>query len=89
MSAPTPAQDGEYELASASVPACAWQDISTAPKDGRSFEVQYDDGSTERDVYWATERYCILGAPQGSKGPGCMSSEVDLPVDPTLWRAQS
>lgn len=34
MSAPTPAQDGEYEVASASVPACAWQDISTAPKDG-------------------------------------------------------
>lgn len=80
---------GEAYVASASDRPEPWQDIATAPKNGRPFEVQYDDGSTERDVYWAPERYCILGAPQGSKGPGCMSSEVGLPVDPILWRAQS
>lgn len=64
-----------------------WQPIATAPKDGRLFEALYDDGTTETDLYWSEQRYCILGAPQGSKGPGCMSSEVNLPVDPTHWRA--
>lgn len=76
------------DLASARLRPELWQDIATAPKDGRPFEAQYDDGSTERDVYWASERYCILGAPQGSKGPGCMSSGIGLPVDPTYWRPQ-
>ena len=63
-----------------------WHDIKSAPKDGRPFEALYDDGATEEGVYWADERYCILGAPQGSRGPGCMSSEVGLPVSPTHWR---
>jgi hypothetical protein len=63
-----------------------WQDISTAPKDGTRFQVRYEDGATEDGVYWTSERYCILGAPQGSKGPGCMSSDIGLPVEPTQWR---
>lgn len=33
MTAPTPAQDGDFYVAPASVPACAWQPIETAPKD--------------------------------------------------------
>lgn len=66
-----------------------WQPIDTVPKDGSPFGARYEDGTTEDKVYWSSERYCILGAPQGSKGPGCMSSEVGLPVDPVSWRAQS
>lgn len=63
-----------------------WFDISTMPKDGTHVEVRYDNDTTELGVYWASERWCILGAPQGSKGPGCMSSEIGLPVDPIQWR---
>jgi len=86
-------KDAEREFAmSEIVPASSppsddgWQPIETAPKDGWKFEARYDDGSTEHGVYWATERYCMIGSPQGSKGPGCMSSEVFLPVAPTHWR---
>jgi hypothetical protein len=76
------------EALAADASPSGWQDISTAPKDGTRFKVRYEDGTTEEGVYWADERYCILGAPQGSKGPGCMSSDIGLPVEPTHWRPQ-
>ncbi len=63
-----------------------WQPIETAPKDGTAFDALYDDGAIEANVYWAAERYCIAGAPYGSRGPGCMSAEIGLPVYPTHWR---
>ncbi|SEG64562.1 hypothetical protein SAMN04488115_108106 [Bosea lathyri] len=66
--------------------APAWQAIDSAPKDGTPFEALYDDGSTEEGVYWAEARQCILGSRAGERGPGCMSTEVGLPVDPTHWR---
>lgn len=65
-----------------------WQYIDTAPRDGSYFEVLYDDGEVETNCYWSSERYCMLGAPQGSKGPGCMSSEIGLPIEPVSWRPQ-
>jgi hypothetical protein len=68
--------------------AMAWQEIATAPKDGKPFEALYDDATTERDVYWAQTRQCILGSRAGERGPGCMSTEVGLPVDPISWRPQ-
>lgn len=65
-----------------------WQDISTAPKDGTHIQVRHDDGTIEDDVYWSDERYCILGRPQGSRGPGWVSTEAgNLPIDPPFkWR---
>lgn len=70
----------------------AWRPPETAPRDGSKFTVLYDDGSTEDEVYWSNERYCMLGAPQGSCGPGFVSTEAgNLPVgdcpDITHWRA--
>lgn len=60
--------------------------IDTAPRDGSYISVRYEDGAEEDGVYWADERYCILGAPQGSVGPGWMSTEAGLPVqDITHW----
>lgn len=63
-----------------------WQPIHSCPKDGTPFEALFDDFTIEAGVYWSDERYCILGAPMGSKGPGCMSPEAGLPVEPTDWR---
>lgn len=69
-----------------------WQPIETAPKDGTPIRGLYDDGRPEDEaiedgLYWSEERYCILGAPQGSMGPGWVSREAgDLPVDaPAYW----
>lgn len=59
-----------------------WQPIDTAPKDGKPLRVLYEDGCEEDGVYWSPERYCMLGAPQGSCGPGWVSEEAgNLPVD--------
>lgn len=65
-----------------------WRPIETAPRDGARLRVRYEPEDTEEDgVYWAEERYCMLGAPQGSCGPGWVSTEAGgLPVDPpTHW----
>jgi hypothetical protein len=65
-----------------------WQDISTAPRDGTRIQVRHEDGTVEDHVYWSDERYCILGMPQGSRGPGWVSTEAgNLPIDPPYqWR---
>jgi hypothetical protein len=67
-----------------------WQLINTHPRDGY-FDVRYEDGTVEADVYWSDTRYCMLGAPQGSRGPGLVSTEAgNLPIDIedgiTHWR---
>lgn len=55
--------------------------IETAPQDGSRITVIYDDGETEDGVYWANTRYCMIGPPAGSCGPGWVSTEAgDLPV---------
>ncbi len=68
-----------------------WRDIATVPKGGDYFEILYEDGSIEADVYWSDTRYCMLGVPQGSRGPGLVSSEAgNLPIEIkdgiTHWR---
>lgn len=68
-----------------------WQPISTVPHDRSYFEILYEDGSIEQEVYWSDTRYCMLGAPQGSRGPGLVSSEAgNLPIEIkdgiTHWR---
>lgn len=67
--------------------AGTWLPISEAPHAGEMLTVRYEDGSEESDVYWSDVRYCMLGAPQGSCGPGWLSTEAgNLPVDaPALW----
>jgi hypothetical protein len=66
--------------------AANWKPISTAPTDGRALKVRYDDGSEEDGVYFAATRYCMLGAPAGSRGPGFLSPEAGhLPVNPVEW----
>lgn len=71
-----------------------WKPIDSHPKTGEQFEVLYDNGSIEQDVYWSDTRYCMLGAPMGSRGPGLLSTEAgNLPIDPedgiTHWRHSS
>ncbi len=79
--------DGRAHLPVGAGEPVAWQSIETAPKDGSQFEARYEDGTTEEGVYWADTRYCMIGPPQGSCGPGCVSTEAGhLPVDPTHWR---
>lgn len=65
-----------------------WQPIETAPRDGTRVRILSADGAEEDNVYWSEERYCILGAPQGSRGPGWVSTEAgNLPIDPpTHWQ---
>lgn len=59
-----------------------WMPMPDAPKDGTQFSVRWEDGSVEHDVYWADQRYCMLGAPQGSRGPGWLSTQAGhLPID--------
>ncbi len=64
-----------------------WQPIETAPKDGTPLRTLSADGLQEDGVYWSDERYCILGAPQGSRGPGWVSAELgNLPINtPIGW----
>jgi len=69
-----------------------WKPIGTVPKDGNYFEVLYEDGTIEQEVYWSDTRYCMLGAPQGSCGPGLLSTEAGhLPIGDgiTHWRRYS
>jgi len=61
-----------------------WQELSAAPRNGSCVEVLYGDGYTEKDVYWASER----SSGDGPFGPGFMSTEIGLPVDPIKWRPQ-
>lgn len=64
-----------------------WHPIEEAPRDGTMLTVLYDDGSEEPDVYWSDERYCMLGSPQGSCGPGWVSTGSGnlLVEDITHW----
>jgi hypothetical protein len=64
-------------------------EISTAPRDGRWIIGIYADPEIGEDVIaWRDERYCMLGCPQGSRGPGWVGRECgELPVDePDHWR---
>lgn len=65
-----------------------WMPIATAPKDGRAIRVRYEwDGDAVEDgVYFAETRQCMLGARAGECGPGWISAEVGLPVEPTHWQ---
>lgn len=65
----------------------SWDAIEHAPRDGSTIEVLYEDGSAERDVYWAETRQCMLGSRAGERGPGWVSIEAGhLPVgeDPAI-----
>lgn len=69
--------------------AATSEPIETAPRDGRWIIGVYDDPYIGEDVIgWREERYCVLGAPQGSKGPGWVGRDCgELPVDePERWR---
>jgi hypothetical protein len=59
-----------------------WHPIETAPKDGTV--ILGPDGD---EVYWSDQRFCALGMPAGSCGPGWVSVLAGhLPVDaPTHW----
>lgn len=58
------------------------QSMNTAPRTGEKIRVYYKDGTDEAGVYWSDERYCIIGPPQGARGPGWVSTDADdLPVD--------
>ncbi len=72
----------------AAQPADAWRPIESAPKDGTKVRVRYEDDTEEDDVYYSDERWCMIGPPQGWKGPGWVSTEAgNLPVDdPVSWQ---
>lgn len=65
-----------------------WRPIATAPKDGTWVETRSE--GCDDIGRWQEERYCILGAPQGSYGPGFVDQETGLPMsgefEPTHWR---
>lgn len=67
-----------------------WRPIDdNTPRDGRWIVGVYDDPDIGEDVIgWRDERWCILGAPQGSFGPGWVGRDCDeLPVDaPQGWK---
>ena len=60
--------------------------IDTAPRDGSKIIGISEYG--EDVIYWSGTRYCMIGAPMGSRGPGWVSVEAGhLPVDePDSWR---
>lgn len=66
-----------------------WLPMESAPRDGTRIEGLTEDGDIDL-VYWSDTRYCMLGAPQGSMGPGWVSVEAgNLPVDaPVSWREE-
>jgi len=72
-------------------PHDGWMPMTMAktypPPTGEPVEIRYQDG-TEEIGRWELERYCMLGAPQGSCGAGWVSVEAgNLPVqDVTHWR---
>lgn len=53
-----------------------WDPIEEAPRDGRLLEVLYDDGLSEKGIYWSAERACVGGRRMGSKGAGWVSTEA-------------
>jgi hypothetical protein len=65
-----------------------WMPIESAPRDGRF--VRLLSPECEDVGCWAEERYCMLGAPQGSYGPGWLDSTNLLPIaaefEPTHWQ---
>lgn len=64
----------------------AWLSIESAPRDGTVVSLLYRDGN-EGAARWQEERYCILGAPAGTFGPGWQDVEENLPVsNETHWR---
>ena len=67
-----------------------WHPMESAPRDGTHVEALHESGGLDL-VYWSDTRYCMLGAPQGSRGPGWVSVEAeDLPVeDPIFWREEA
>lgn len=64
-----------------------WQPIETAPKD---VYVRLLSSECEDVGRWQDDRYCILGAPQGSFGPGFVDETNHLPMyaefEPTHWQ---
>lgn len=65
-----------------------WQQMANAPHD-RPIQALYEDSADDEfdTVIWEENRYCMIGPPQGSRGPGWQSLENNLPVDdPVLWR---
>lgn len=67
-----------------------WQPFSTVPPEALDIEVLDENGDID-EVSWRGERYCMLGRPQGSRGPGWISRHCSLPVDGpfTHWRPLS
>lgn len=63
-----------------------WRSIETAPRDSTVIIGEYEDGIDT--ICWLEQRYCIIGAPQGSFGPGFVTIEPGhLPTDPPLrWK---
>lgn len=65
-----------------------WLPIDSAPKDGSWVSLLSGEG---RDVgAWRDTRYCMIGAPQGSYGPGWVDQNNCLPIsgefEPTHWQ---
>lgn len=70
-----------------------WQPIETAPKDGQSIEVSYDESGAERCyAFWSDNPVCMLGRRNGSFPPGWATApesdcDTNLPLDPPkYWR---
>lgn len=68
-----------------------WLPIESAPRDGTWVALLCGEG-TEDVGQWRDERYCMLGAPQGSCGEGWVDEYNGLPImhefEPTHWRPQ-
>lgn len=65
-----------------------WLSIESAPRDGRWVNLLSSEG---QDVgAWRDTRYCMIGAPQGSYGPGWVDQRNCLPIsgefEPTHWQ---
>lgn len=56
-----------------------WKPIAEAPRDGTTITVLFANGD-EDEVCWEEDRYCMIGSPQGSYGPGWVDKLNHLPV---------
>lgn len=70
-----------------------WQPISTAPKDGSTIEVSFDEEGKETCLArWSEMPVCMIGLPNGTFPPGWATPpeaecDTNLPLDPPLmWR---